>query len=280
MATAGLTRRRAAAAVIATVLATAASAAAAPRAELWPVFAPHDAASTRMVDHGPWAYFLAAWLVTDAADSIARVRYEAVTPSARAQLDAYVRSLESIDPATLRRDEQFAYWANLYNAATVALVLRRWPVGSIRQIRLGGLFSTGPWPTPILNIGGHPVSLDDIEHRILRPIWEDPRIHYAVNCAALGCPDLRKEPWDPQRLDHQLDEAARAFVRHPRAVRFEGETLHLSSLFDWYAEDFGPDGPARARHLARYLPDDIAARLLAFRGRVRYAYDWRINAAD
>lgn len=256
------------------------TATAAPQADLWPAFAAYDADSTTVVDHAPWARFLTAWVVTDTADNIARVRYGAVTPAARAELDAYIRSLEAVHPPVLRRDEQFAYWVNLYNASTVALILRRWPVGSIRQVRLGGLFSTGPWATPILRISGHELSLDDIEHRILRPIWQDPRIHYAVNCAALGCPDLRNEPWDPQRLDAQLDHAAQAFLRHPRALRFEGDTLHLSSLFDWYADDFGPDGPARARHLARYAPDDVAARLIGFRGRAHYAYDWRINAAD
>jgi hypothetical protein len=261
-------------------LAVSTTATAAPQADLWPVFSGQTTDATTVVDHRPWGRFLAAWLVTDTADGIARVRYEAVTPTARAELDAYIRGLEAIRPTTLRRDEQFAYWANLYNAATVALILKRWPVGSIRQVRLGGLFSTGPWATPILRIDGHEVSLDDIEHRILRPIWRDPRIHYAVNCAALGCPDLRPEPWDPARLNAQLDQAARAFLRHPRALRFEGDTLHLSSLFDWYADDFGRDGPARARHIAQYLPDELAARLLGFRGRVRYAYDWRINAAD
>lgn len=251
-----------------------------PEAERWARFEGHVEDSRIHVDHRDWGAFLAAWLVTDTADGIHRVRYGAVTPEARAALDAYIARLGDVRPTTLSRDEQFAFWVNLYNAATVALILSRWPVGSIREIRLGGLFAVGPWSAKLLKVDGESLSLDDIEHRILRPIWNDPRIHYAVNCASLGCPDLAAEPWDPARLEAQLEAAARRFLRHPRALRFEDGVLHLSSLFDWYAEDFGRDSAARLAHLQRYVDPAVAERLSGYRGKVRYAYDWRINAAN
>src|SRR5260370_23661258 len=106
---------------------------------------------------------------------------------------------------------------NLYEEMTVKIVLDHYPVKSIRDIAISpGLFATGPWGRKLITIEGRAVSLDDIEHRILRPIWRDPRVHYAVNCAALGCPNLARRAYDAQRLETMLEVAARTYVNHPR----------------------------------------------------------------
>ena len=113
----------------------------------------------------------------------------------------------------LGRDEQCAYWINLYNALTLEVVLDHYPVDSIRDIDISpGLFSQGPWGKKLITVEGEQVSLNDIEHRILRPIWRDPRIHYAINCASLGCPNLQPRPFTGRTLDHALDLAAMRFV--------------------------------------------------------------------
>ena len=168
-------------------------AAAAPKAELWPRFAAHDENATTTIDHAPWDRFLKAHVVAG-KDGIARIAYAKVPAADKAALGGYIERLAATPVTTLNRAEQRAYWINLYNALTVKVVLDHYPVDGIKDIRISpGLFSSGPWGRKLLKIEGEDVSLDDIEHRILRPVWKDPRIHYAVNCASIGCPNLPAE---------------------------------------------------------------------------------------
>src|SRR6185503_17839522 len=132
-----------------------------------------------------------------------------------AALDAYVEKMQGVAIRTFCRPEQRAYWANLYNATTVKVVLDHYPVDSIMKINISpGLFAKGPWKKKLLKVEGEEVSLDDVEHRILRPIWKDPRTHYSVNCASLGCPNLQPHAFTAATLDAMLDEAARGYVNH------------------------------------------------------------------
>ena len=126
------------------------------------------------------------------------------------------------------------------------------------------------------------MSLNDIEHRILRPIWQDARIHYALNCASIGCPALAATAYDGTRLEEQLDKAALAFIQDERAVRLaeDGSEIELSSIFDWYRSDFGKSDAAFSDHLARYAGLELATWLsvhgedlpISF-----YHYDWSLN---
>ncbi|MFN9833799.1 MAG: DUF547 domain-containing protein [Phenylobacterium sp.] len=110
------------------------------------------------------------------------------------------------------------------------------------------------------------------------PAWRDPRVHYAVNCASFSCPDLPRRAWRGAGLQAALDEAARIYVNHPRAVRFEGDALVVSSIYRWYAEDFGSSDAAVIAHLARFARPPLAARLKASRRIARTTYDWSLNA--
>jgi hypothetical protein len=214
------------------------------------------------------------------ADGIARFAYGDATSTDREALSAYIQALASADPRTLTRGAQFAYWVNLYNALTVRVVLEHYPVASILDIRLTpGLLSLGPWRAKLVEIAGVSLSLDDIEHGILRPIWRDPRIHYVVNCASLGCPDLPAKPLDPHDLEVALDEAAAAYVAHPRALAFEDGRVVLSKIYLWFREDFEGDEAGVRAHLARHVDRATAARLAATRGIRAYRYDWALNDA-
>jgi hypothetical protein len=164
----------------------------------------------------------------------------------------------------------------MYNALTVKVVLEHYPVKSIRKI-YGGLFDTGPWNEPLIEVAGVALTLNDIEHRILRPIWRDPRIHYAVNCASLGCPNLAARVYSSANIEELLDAGARAFVNHPRGVDASGRRLTLSSIYDWYGTDFGATRDERLQHLRQYAEPELAAKLGAYEGRIRYDYDWRLN---
>lgn len=253
---------------------------AAPAAEPWPRWERFDPRSTATVDHRAWAAFLHAYL-RQGADGIGRVAYGAVAPADRAALASYLDQLQAVPVSRLDRPEQMAFWINLYNALTVATVIAHYPVRSIREIDISpGLFSRGPWRRQLASVEGEPLSLDDIEHRILRPIWRDPRVHYALNCAALGCPNLRPEPFTGHGLDQALDRAARAFVNDPRGLRLEADGLHVSSLYIWFEDDFGGDDAGVIRHLLAYARPAIAMQLQEFDRIASHSYDWRLNDAS
>ncbi|MGK0171237.1 MAG: hypothetical protein ACI9W2_002966, partial [Gammaproteobacteria bacterium] len=210
---------------------------AAPEAELWARWAVNNPGSVVQVDHGVWDRFLSQY-VNEGEDGINRLSYGAVTGQDHVALDGYVQSLSKVLVARLGPDEQRAFWINLYNALTVQVVLDHYPVSSIREISISpGLFSVGPWKKKLIVIEDEQISLDDIEHRILRPIWADARIHYALNCAALGCPNLQRMAFTATNSSTLLDRAARAFVNHPRGVMVEDGRVRVSSLYVWFEAD-------------------------------------------
>ena len=249
----------------------------APKPDLWPRWEANDARSTTVVDHAAWGAFLQKYLVANHPSGVNRVRYGAVTPEDRRSLEDYVGRLAAVRVAGLNRPEQKAYWINLYNALTVRVILEHYPVKSIRDIRLGGFFSSGPWDAKLVTVEGEKVSLNDIEHRILRPIWRDNRIHFAVNCASVGCPNLAAEPFTAANTERLLDEAARAYVNHPRGVSVEDGRLTASSIYDWYQADFDGSEEGVLRHFRQYAAPALAASLTSVSGSFRYRYDWGLN---
>jgi len=249
----------------------------APGANLWERWQAHDPASSATIDHAPWDALLAAYVVP-ADDGVNRFAYARVSAGDRAALETYVRDLARVAISGHDRADQFAYWVNLYNALTVKLVFDHFPVASIRDISISpGLFAAGPWDKKLIEVEGEPVSLNDIEHRILRPIWRDPRIHYAVNCAAIGCPNLQPQAFTAANTESLLEKAAREYINHPRGARVEGETLEVSSIYVWYREDFGGTDEGVIAHLKRYAEPGLAAALSGVAGIDGHRYDWSLN---
>ncbi|MBI5343003.1 MAG: DUF547 domain-containing protein [Deltaproteobacteria bacterium] len=255
-----------------------APAAAAPKAEPWPFWAANDPGSRTSIDHAPWDRFLKKYVVTNHPSGVNRVRYASVTPDDRKSLDAYVQKLQQVEVTRLNRSEQKAYWINLYNALTVKVVLDHYPVKSIRDIKISpGVFSSGPWGAKLATIQGQKVSFDDIEHRVLRPLWKDNRVHYAVNCASIGCPNLQPEAYTPANTEALLERGSREYVNHPRGARIAGDRLQLSSIYEWFRADFGGSEESVVRHLQSYAEPVFAEKLKSFKGKLSYEYDWRIN---
>lgn len=249
---------------------------AAPKAELWPRWAT-STQSKVAIDHDAWNGFLER-NVHLGTDGINRIAYGKVTPDDREALRAYLAGLQQVPIRTFNRGEQRAYWINLYNAATVNVVLEHYPVDSILKIDISpGLFAKGPWKKKLLEVEGEAVSLDDIEHRILRPIWKDPRTHYAVNCASLGCPNLQAQAYSSGNLEALLDAGARAYVNHPRGARVAGGRLTVSSIYAWFEDDFGGDDAGVIAHLRRYAEPALARQLEGVRRVSGHAYDWALN---
>lgn len=221
-------------------------------------------------EYGDYAALLTRYVSADKVDYAAWHESEAD----RGALDGFVRRLEERRPSEMERDAALAYWINLYNATTLRLVLDHYPVGSIKDI--GGLLRS-PWKRELVTVEGEKLTLDEIENEILRPRTADPRIHFALNCAALSCPPLRSKPFCADTLDAQLDAATRQSVNDQRFVDDracavgEGK-LRLSKIFDWYRDDFGEDGLIAFvnQHRADPVPDACEIDFMD--------YDWKLNA--
>ena len=230
------------------------------------------------VDHRDWSSFLARYVATD-TQGVNRVAYAQVTQADQTRLDQYLSDLQSVDPARLTRDQQLAYWINLYNALTVDLILENYPVASIRDIT-DGAFSFGPWDRPLAQVAGQVLTLNDIEHRIIRPTFNEPRIHYALNCAAVGCPNLMDRAWQAETLERDFSVAENAYVNDPRGVRFDTRgRLILSKIYIWFREDFGPNDRAVLAYLATAADPALSARLSQTSRISGYEYDWALNDA-
>lgn len=243
-------------------------------------WAQHGEAEWRTVDHSAWTEFLQRYVSTDMR-GVNRVDYAAVTDADRAALERYIARLERMRVSRLTRPEQLAVWVNLYNALTVDLVLEHYPVDSIRAIDpTGALLSIGPWDTVLVTIEERPLSLNDIEHRIIRPVWKDSRIHYVLNCAAAGCPNLAKEAYRGSDIDARMSAAAEAYVNDPRGVRFTADgRLVVSKIYSWFVEDFGGSEREVLAHLRQHAAADLRERLADRTEIGDYEYDWSLNDA-
>ncbi len=239
-----------------------------------------DESSRTVVDHSPWQAILDQYVVRRKQQTY--FDYAVAHQTGFDNLNQYVNSLTAIDPLQLNRQEQFAYWLNLYNAATIQIVLQHYPVKSITKIGKG-FFSFGPWKDDILTINQRPISLDDIEHGILRPIYNDPRIHYGVNCASLGCPNLLGTAFTADNINDLLNQGAVDFVNHPRGVAIEESEITLSKIYDWFLEDFGGDVEGLLDHIRQYAHPELLETLSQAandntKPGLRYEYDWSLNS--
>ena len=238
----------------------------------------HDQGSVAAIDHAPLQVFLDRYVSTDES-GVNRVDYAAVGTDDKAALKRYLADLQAVPIHQFRRDEQLAFWVNLYNAKTVDIVLDHYPVASIREIKLGdGLIVVGPWSAPVLRVSGRPLSLNDVEHGIIRPIWRDERIHYVLNCAAAGCPNLGRQAYDGAGIDAAMTAAAEAYINDPRGVHVDAEErLRLSKIYAWFREDFGDDQRSVIAAVSRHAAPMLKAELARRKRIDRYAYDWSLK---
>jgi hypothetical protein len=218
--------------------------------------------------HAIWAELLSKYVKAGGVDYTG-------FKSEESRLDQYLKVLEQTDSKSLPRDEQFAYYINAYNAWTIKLILSAYP--GITSIKDLGTFWKSPWEKKFVRIDGDVVTLDHIEHQILRPRFKDPRVHFAINCSAVSCPPLRPEPYLGKLLDLQLDQATRSFMNNPKSYRLKGNALYVSRIFKWFAEDFNNDVLGFYLEFAR---DELKEKLAEIKDviQIKYLnYDWSLN---
>jgi hypothetical protein len=210
----------------------------------------------------------------------ARVDYAALQAQP-AGLNRYLDQLAAVSQADFAKwsePRRMAFLSNAYNAWTLKLVIDHYPVKSIK--RIGGLFSS-PWEQPVVRLFGGKLTLNTLEHGMLRVDYNEPRLHFALVCAAKGCPPLRAEAYVDTRLDEQLTDQARQFLATPDKNRVEAgaRTVYLSPIFKWYGGDFEKKSGSVLAALKPYWPEKSAAALGKGDFKIRYTdYDWSLNA--
>lgn len=221
---------------------------------------------------------LSRYVAAPDAMGVARFDYSALHGSKadRAILTDYIKHLEAQTPSTMTDAQAVSYWANLYNSLTVQVIIENYPVKSIREIK-SGLFSIGPWKKTVTKVEGKKLSLDNIEHDIMRVDYPSPHIHYMVNCASVGCPNLKDSLWRAETMDAEREQAARDFINSQRGVSVGPKGLTVSSIYKWFKEDFGDNDTERLAHFRAFADAELAAAIDGGAKVVGDDYDWSLN---
>ncbi len=203
-----------------------------------------------------------------------RVSYDGFKQD-ESRLDEYLAVLSAADPDTLPSNHQFAFYINVYNAFTIKLILMHYPgINSIKEI---GSFFSNPWSKKFIPLNGRTVTLDFIEHEVLRPRFKDPRVHVAINCAAKSCPPLLNQPFEGETIESQLNQLAQSFINDKRSTFIKDNTLYINKIFSWFEDDFN-DNPLV--FIRQYAEGDLKDELEAGGSNLKIAYlryDWTLN---
>lgn len=238
----------------------------------------------------PFSHELLDQVLVQYVDTQGLVDYAALKKDRRL-LDAYIDSLRQTSPAShpqrfASSQHELAYWINAYNASVLRGVIDAYPVASVMDIKLfDGFFNRQE-----LVIGGQTLTLNDLENTIIRPQYQDPRIHFVVNCGALSCPELENRAFKADDLEQRLEAALQRFAHNPNHVFLQGNQLHLSKILDWYGDDFSnwfpsdrpnpATKPVQINYLLPYLKDETANRVRNIEKiKITFIeYDWALNA--
>ena len=244
---------------------------------IWPKWGAHNPLSQATISHQEWQDFLTHHLTTN-NEGINLVDYAHLTEADLDALNQYITRMSTIEIDHYNRDEQLAFWLNLYNALTVQILADYYPVDSIQDISISpGLFSVGPWGAHLITMHNTQLSLDDIQNHIIRPIWNDPRTHYALNNATIGAANLNKQAFQGTLIKDQLNEAARGYINSLRGLQIIDGQLIISKIYAWYSTDFGGSDVALIQHLSLYANEHLKTQLKGINTVNSYIYNWHLN---
>ncbi len=230
-------------------------------------------------DYKPWGDLLSKHY-----DPAKGMNYKALKAQDKATLDNLRRQMAAVDPQTLSRQDQLAYWINLYNISVVGIVVDNYPVESIRDLSTDPVIRLNIFKKDLVDTKRGKMSLNDIENEKIRNGFKDPRIHFAINCAAESCPPIRTEPYVGSRVNEQLDDQTRKFLNGPMGIRLEkkgGElVLHTTKIMDWFQGDFDKWGGGTVQFLFRYVSPDKRRLIQNAGNQIDMVYDeysWKLN---
>ena len=245
---------------------------------IWPKWEVHNPLSHDIISHQEWQDFLTRCVIAN-EEGINLVDYPHLTEADLEELQNYINRMSKIDIHNYNRREQLAFWINLYNALTVQIVADYYPVDSIQEIKISpGLFNAGPWGANLVTISGTQLSLDDMQNRIIRPIWNDPRTIYAINHATIGGANLSKEAYQGHTVSAQLNKAAYEYINSLRGIQVIEGRLIVSKVYYWFIDDFGGSMQGLIRHLSLYANEPLRSKLEHIDGVNSYIYNWHLNS--
>lgn len=229
------------------------------------------------ISHQEWQEFLTKRVITN-DEGINLVDYPQLTKADKDTLDHYISRMSHININTYNRNEQLAYWLNLYNALIVKIVASYYPIDTVQDLSISpGLFSVGPWGANVVTIAGTQLSLDDIQNRIIRAIWNDPRTHYATNDGAIGSANLSKVAYQGETIDQQLNQAASTYINSLRGIQVIEGKLIVSKMYAWYIDDFGGNESSLIQHLLIYANEPLRNQLKQINLINSFIYNWHLN---
>jgi len=251
----------------------------APKSKLIEFWDDHESSSRMEVNHNEWQAILSKYVQDQHPSGISRFNYEAVTAEDVLKLKEYIAYLELLDPRQLNLAEAQAFWINLYNALMLDKILDSYQEGSNRAVNrlLRGSLRSSRWSKNIAKVTLQNLSLDDIQHGILRPMWNDPRIHFVITTGALSGANILKTAFNGENNEELLEQSKRDFFSHDKAVRVDDNRIVLNSLFNWYRDDFATDKDSLLRYIRKNVSEDTRKSLEDLSS-IRYEYLWELNA--
>jgi hypothetical protein len=244
---------------------------------VWPRWEVNNPLSKKTIRHDEWQSFLNAHVITN-EEGINLVDYANLNAADKQLLNHYIDTLSHTSISNYNRQEQLAFWINLYNAVTVRTVANYYPIVSIEEINISpGLFSTGPWGAKLIAVNNIHLSLDDIEDRIIRSIWNDARTHYALNNASIGSANLSRQAYKGSILEDQLNNAAFTYINSLRGVQVIEGKLVVSKTYEWYSDDFGSSKENIIQHLKQFAKEPLKSQLKHVNSIDNYVYNWHLN---
>lgn len=245
---------------------------------LWPKWEAHNPLSLVTISHQEWQEFLSQCVITN-TEGINLVDYPNLTEANLDLLKRYITRMSQINVTNYNRDEQLAFWLNLYNALIVKIVADYYPIETIQEINISpGLFSVGPWGAKLVTVSGTQLSLDEIQNRIIRAIWNDPRSHYAINDGTIGGANLSKEAFQGKTINAQLNQAAVQYINSLRGIQVIDGKLVVSKIYDWYLDDFGGSELDLINHLSLFANQPLQENLQHLSSINSYIYNWHLNS--
>jgi hypothetical protein len=222
-------------------------------------------ASSSAPDYAPWGELLAKYY-----DPARGMDYAALKAK---------KQLAQVDPKALSKKEQLAYWINLYNVNVVSTVVEHYPIASIKDLSTDPIIRLNVFKKDTVPVKSGMISLNDVENDRIRAGFHDPRIHFAINCAAQSCPPIRSEPYTGAKIDEQLDDQVQKFLTGPHGVRIDKGVVHTTKIMDWFGDDFDKWAGGKVAFLKKHLPADKARQI---GNNVKFEYDdysWKLNDA-